>query len=193
MFFHYHYFSCFIYCFISFHYFYYLYIYFYIYIYIYVYIFLYFILFYFFFSFEKRCSGLVVSKAYQYQNSSSFITIIPNFGVSTAIMLSRRYLPQVVHVEFRILAWKWIKLANNKSMFQLMSNIIAFLPIAISYGHFFFFFFDCTKFCLFDQMNLFSFFMLISYFQIKNFSSQAKRRRNKLFCAVIPIKNTKPL
>ena len=142
MFFHYHYFSCFIYCFISFHYFYFIYIYIiyiYIYIYIYVYIFLYSIFFYLSFFFKKRCSGLVVSKAYQYQNSSSFMTIIPDFGVSTAIMLSRRYLAQVVQVEFWILAWKQIKLSNNKSMFQLMSNIIAFLPIAISDGHFFFF------------------------------------------------------
>ena len=39
----------------------------------------------------------------------------------------------------------------------------------------------------FDQKTLF-FFMFISYFQIKKFSSYTKRRRNKLACAVIPMK-----
>ena len=35
---------------------------------------------------------------------------------------------------------------------------------------------------------LYSHFMLISYFQIKNSSCWAKRRRNKLTCALIPMK-----
>ena len=57
--------------------------------------------------------------------------------------------------------------------------MLIFLP----YGYVFF---DCTIFFLIKL--LYFLFMLISYFQGKNFSSYTKKRRNKLTCAPILIK-----